>query len=178
MISSASTSIPRRDIGLTAGTLVVITDSPSPAVSEFLQSLLHRGPLRRHDGRGRRASSPSLHSWPGPRFRPIVAIVPPKPVIRSACPCCPGNLRVYQFVPLLMALRLNPVRLLIADDVGVGKTIEALLVARELLDRGDMKRICVRGPPCLCEQWQKELAEKFNLEAVVFRAGTVGHLDR
>ncbi len=43
--------------------------------------------------------------------------------------------RVYQFVPLLMGLRLDPVRLvrlLIADDVGVGKTIEALLVAREL----------------------------------------------
>jgi hypothetical protein len=44
--------------------------------------------------------------------------------------------RIYQFVPLLMALRLDPIRLLIADDVGVGKTIEALLIAREMLDRG------------------------------------------
>jgi len=44
--------------------------------------------------------------------------------------------RPYQFVPLLMALRLPTVRLLIADDVGVGKTIEAALIARELLDRG------------------------------------------
>ena len=86
--------------------------------------------------------------------------------------------RVYQFVPLLMALRLDPVRLLIADDVGVGKTIEALLVARELLDRGEIKRLCVLCPPYLCEQWQKELAEKFNLEAVAIRAGTVGQLDR
>ena len=43
--------------------------------------------------------------------------------------------RVYQFVPLLMALRLETVRMLIADDVGVGKTIEALLIARELLGR-------------------------------------------
>ena len=77
--------------------------------------------------------------------------------------------RVYQFVPLLMALRLDPVRLLIADDVGVGKTIEALLIARELLDRGEIKRFCVLCPPYLCEQWQKELAEKFNLDAAVIR---------
>ena len=44
--------------------------------------------------------------------------------------------RPYQFVPLIMALRLDPVRLLIADDVGVGKTIEAGMIAREFLDRG------------------------------------------
>lgn len=86
--------------------------------------------------------------------------------------------RVYQFVPLLMALRLDPVRLLIADDVGVGKTIEALLIARELYDRGEIKRLCVLCPPALCEQWQQELAEKFNLEAVVIRSGTVGQLER
>jgi hypothetical protein len=85
--------------------------------------------------------------------------------------------RMYQFVPLLMALRLDPVRLLIADDVGVGKTIEALLVARELYDRGDIRRLCVLCPPYLCEQWQKELSEKFNLEAVVIRSGTVKQLD-
>jgi hypothetical protein len=86
--------------------------------------------------------------------------------------------RAYQFVPLLMALRVDPVRLLIADDVGVGKTIETLLVARELLDRSQIKRLCVLCPPHLCEQWQRELAEKFNLDAVLIRAGTVGQLDR
>jgi superfamily II DNA or RNA helicase len=86
--------------------------------------------------------------------------------------------RIYQFVPLLMSLRLDPVRVLIADDVGVGKTIEALLIARELFDRGEIKRICVLCPPYLCEQWQKELSEKFNLEAVVIRSGTIGQLER
>ncbi len=86
--------------------------------------------------------------------------------------------RIYQFVPLLMALRLDPVRLFIADDVGVGKTIEALLVARELVDRGEIRRLCVLCPPYLCEQWAKELAEKFNLEPVVIRSGTVGQLER
>jgi superfamily II DNA or RNA helicase len=86
--------------------------------------------------------------------------------------------RIYQFVPLLMALRLDPVRLLIADDVGVGKTIEALLIARELYDRGDIRRLCVLCPPFLCEQWQQELAEKFNLDAVLIRSGTINQLER
>jgi len=87
--------------------------------------------------------------------------------------------RTYQFVPLLMALRLDPVRMLIADDVGVGKTIEALLIARELWERGEIKRLAVLCPPYLCDQWQKELIEKFNFhEAVVIRSGTVGQLER
>jgi superfamily II DNA or RNA helicase len=86
--------------------------------------------------------------------------------------------RIYQFVPLLMSLRLDPVRILIADDVGVGKTIEALLIARELYDRGEIKRLCVLCPPYLCEQWQRELSEKFNMDAVVIRSGTIGQLER
>ena len=86
--------------------------------------------------------------------------------------------RTYQFVPLLMALRLDPVRMLIADDVGVGKTVEGLLITRELLDRGEIKRLCVLCPPYLCEQWQKELSEKFSLEAVIIRSGTISQLER
>ncbi|MEI2625258.1 MAG: SNF2-related protein, partial [Giesbergeria sp.] len=65
--------------------------------------------------------------------------------------------RAYQLVPLLMALRLATVRLLIADDVGIGKTIEAGLIARELLDRGEIARLAVLCPPHLVEQWQGEL---------------------
>lgn len=86
--------------------------------------------------------------------------------------------RPYQLVPLIMALRLDTVRLLIADDVGVGKTIEAGLIARELLDRGEVRRLAVLCPPYLCEQWQKELAEKFHIEAAVIRSGTVAKLER
>jgi superfamily II DNA or RNA helicase len=85
--------------------------------------------------------------------------------------------RAYQFVPLVMALRLNPVRLLIADDVGVGKTIEALAIARELLDRGEIRRIGVLCPPYLCDQWQREMREKFHLDAAVVRPGTLGRLE-
>jgi hypothetical protein len=86
--------------------------------------------------------------------------------------------RPYQLVPLLMALRLETVRLLIADDVGIGKTIEAGLIAREMLDRGEVKRIGVLCPPHLCDQWQQELREKFHIDAVVVRSGTASKLER
>ena len=86
--------------------------------------------------------------------------------------------RAYQLVPLLMALKLDPIRLLIADDVGIGKTIEAGLIARELVDRGEIKQLAVLCPPHLCEQWQQELAEKFSIEAEVVRTGTAARLER
>jgi superfamily II DNA or RNA helicase len=77
-----------------------------------------------------------------------------------------------------MALKLDPVRLLIADDVGIGKTIEAGLVARELLDQGDASRLAVLCPPHLAEQWQAELAEKFHIEADLVLASTAARLER
>jgi hypothetical protein len=86
--------------------------------------------------------------------------------------------RPYQLVPLLMALQLDPVRLLIADDVGVGKTIEALLIARELLDRGEIHRIAVLCPPHLAEQWQRAMNDLFHLGAVLVLAGTAARLER
>ena len=86
--------------------------------------------------------------------------------------------RAYQLVPLLMALKLDTVRLLVADDVGIGKTIEAALIARELADRGEIDRLTVICPPHLCEQWQSELAAKFSLEAEVVRTGTATRLER
>jgi len=86
--------------------------------------------------------------------------------------------RPYQLVPLLMALKLDPVRLLIADDVGVGKTIEACLVARELLDRGEIARTAVLCPPHLAEQWQSELASKFHIDAELVLASTASRLER
>ncbi|MEJ5220520.1 MAG: helicase-related protein [Tepidiforma sp.] len=86
--------------------------------------------------------------------------------------------RSYQVVPLLMALRQDPVRLLIADDVGIGKTIESALIARELLDRAEIRRLAVLCPPHLCEQWQEQLANKFRIDAEVVRPGTVARLER
>ncbi|MBB2998289.1 superfamily II DNA or RNA helicase [Paraburkholderia tropica] len=86
--------------------------------------------------------------------------------------------RAYQLVPLLMALKLPTVRLLIADDVGIGKTIEGALIARELLDRGEIQRLTVLCPPHLCEQWQRELAERFHIHAVVVRSNTADRLER
>lgn len=86
--------------------------------------------------------------------------------------------RPYQYVPLLMALRQPTTRLLIGDDVGIGKTIEALLIARELLDRGEIRSFCVLCPPHLAEQWQREIEEKFHLEACLYLARTADKVHR
>lgn len=86
--------------------------------------------------------------------------------------------RAYQIVPLIMALRQETVRLLVADDVGVGKTIEALLIVRELLERRTIKRFAVVCLPHLCEQWQEEIRSKLDIEAVIIRSNTQAGLDR
>ncbi len=84
--------------------------------------------------------------------------------------------RAYQLVPLLMALKLDPVRLLIADDVGIGKTIEAALIARELLDRGDIERFAVLCPPHLVDQWVGELEVRFHFRPVAVTAANARRL--
>ena len=86
--------------------------------------------------------------------------------------------RTYQLVPLLMALRLETPRLLIADDVGIGKTIEAGLILRELMDRGEVDAFAVLCPPHLVEQWTTELEEKFGIEAVAVTASSASRLER
>ncbi|MGW1066337.1 helicase-related protein [Streptomyces aureus] len=86
--------------------------------------------------------------------------------------------RAYQLVPLLMALRQRTVRLLISDDVGIGKTVEAGLIAKELLAQGEARRLAVLCSPALAEQWQGELREKFGIDAELVLASTVSRLER
>jgi superfamily II DNA or RNA helicase len=86
--------------------------------------------------------------------------------------------RAYQYVPLLVALRQDPVRVLIADDVGIGKTIEAALIAAELIAQGDVGRLAVLCTPALAEQWQRELRDKFSLDAETVLPSTAGRLSR
>ena len=95
---------------------------------------------------------------------------------------CAGRLsfrpRPYQFLPLVLALKLDPIRLLISDDVGVGKTIEAGMIAREMLDRGLVRRMLVLCPAHLCDQWAQELSEKFGLRAAIVQPSNLGRLER
>lgn len=103
---------------------------------------------------------------------------------RNACGPfrCMGKLsfrpRSYQVVPLVMALKQKVVRLLIADDVGVGKTIEALMILKELIERGEIERFTIICLPHLCEQWQKELKDKLDIDAEIIRSSTIASLER
>lgn len=95
---------------------------------------------------------------------------------------CLGRLsfepRPYQMVPLILALKQERIRLLISDDVGIGKTLESLLIAKELLDRHEISRFAVVCLPHLCEQWQNEIKDKFGLDAEIIRSSTVSRLEK
>lgn len=78
----------------------------------------------------------------------------------------------FQLVPLLMAMESERVRLLIADDVGTGKTVEAGLILAELLARGRARRILVVVPANLRDQWRDTLENMFHIDATV----VAGHL--
>ncbi|WP_331717030.1 helicase-related protein [Rhodococcus qingshengii] len=84
--------------------------------------------------------------------------------------------RNYQLVPLMMATAQDTTRLLIADGVGVGKTVEAGLIAAELLATGDAQRLAVLCSPQLAPQWQAELRSKFGIKAELLLPSTVNRL--
>lgn len=84
----------------------------------------------------------------------------------------------YQQVPALRALELPRPRLLIADDVGLGKTIEAGLILRELNARRRAARILIVCPASIIEQWQTELASKFGFNFKIFDSEGVAEARR
>jgi superfamily II DNA or RNA helicase len=78
----------------------------------------------------------------------------------------PGRLRIepYQLVPVLRAIRMSRARLLLADGVGLGKTVQAGLVITELIARRLAHRVLIVSPAGpLLEQWQVEMSERFGL---------------
>ena len=84
----------------------------------------------------------------------------------------------YQLEPVARAIEAPRVNLLLADDVGLGKTIEAGLVALELLLRHRAKRIMVVCPPGLMLKWQDEMAEKFGLSFTIVDSAQLNQLRR
>ena len=84
----------------------------------------------------------------------------------------------YQLLPLLKALRMPRVSLLIADDVGLGKTVEGGLILTELLLRRRIQRVLVLTPASLRQQWRDELWGKFSLRFEVVDRQATEHLRR
>lgn len=76
----------------------------------------------------------------------------------------------YQLLPLQRALDLPRANLLIADDVGLGKTVEAGLIVRELLLRRRVDLVVVAAPASMVLQWQDEMAQKFGLNLTIVDA--------
>ncbi len=79
----------------------------------------------------------------------------------------------YQYVPVMRALELPRPRLLLADDVGLGKTIEAGLILKDLAARRRANRILIVAPAGIMSQWQRELQAKFGFRFKVFDSDTI-----
>ena len=82
----------------------------------------------------------------------------------------------YQLEPLYRALEMSRVNLLLADDVGLGKTIEAGLVLQELLARKTIKRILILCPASLQIKWKEEMESKFQLQFVIINRSEIQRL--
>jgi len=78
----------------------------------------------------------------------------------------------YQMVPLVLALEKPECRILIGDDVGLGKTIEAGLIISELLQRGKIKRVLFLTPASLKQQWKEALEYFFHIRATIIDSFT------
>ncbi len=78
------------------------------------------------------------------------------------------EVKAYQLEPLRKALLMPRVALFIADDVGLGKTIEAGLILREMLMRQKVRRVVISCPPSVVRQWQAEMESRFGLTFMIF----------
>ncbi|BAY35428.1 SNF2-related helicase (plasmid) [Nostoc carneum NIES-2107] len=78
------------------------------------------------------------------------------------------EVKAYQLEPLRKALLMPRVALFIADDVGLGKTIEAGLILREMLMRQKVRRVIISCPPSVVRQWRDEMESRFGLTFIIF----------
>lgn len=89
-----------------------------------------------------------------------------------------ANVEAYQLEPLRRALQSSRTNLLLADDVGLGKTIEAGLVIQELLLRHRARSVVIVCPPSLALKWQDEMREKFGLDFVIVNSDLMAKVRR
>ncbi|MET3161869.1 UNVERIFIED_ORG: superfamily II DNA or RNA helicase [Arthrobacter sp. UYEF10] len=89
-----------------------------------------------------------------------------------------ANVEAYQLEPLRRALQAPRANLLLADDVGLGKTIEAGLVVQELLLRHRARSVVIVCPPSLSLKWQDEMREKFGLDFVIVNSDVMAEVRR
>ena len=88
------------------------------------------------------------------------------------------DVKPYQLEPLRKALRMPRVSLFIADDVGLGKTIEAGLILRELLLRQKVHQVVVIAPPSVVLQWKGEMESRFGLGFAVMDRAYISEMRR
>lgn len=114
---------------------------------------------------------------------PTPSITPSAPG-HSSTPCAGAPFRSgiavdeYQLDPVVRVLSMPRVNLLIADDVGLGKTIEAGLVVQEMILRHRVRSVLIVCPSSLQVQWQEEMRDTFGLEFRIVDSESISQLRR
>jgi superfamily II DNA or RNA helicase len=107
--------------------------------------------------------------------RQLIADAGPAGILRTAR-AARIDLLPHQLEPALAVVHGRGTRILIADEVGLGKTVQAALIVAELKSRGVASRVLVLTPAGLREQWADELANRFDLRFTIFDMATARRL--
>src|ERR1043165_4711746 len=129
-------------------------------------------PFERIDRIASRANTPrvvTLRRWRG-AVRALLADAAPHWSSRRAAAHAHLTILPFQLEPALAVTRGDTCRLLIADEVGLGKTIQAGLIVAETIARTPDARILIVSPAGLREQWRDELERRFSIAAGVLDA--------
>ncbi|HEX7138483.1 MAG TPA: helicase-related protein [Vicinamibacterales bacterium] len=153
-------------------TLISATSAPEAATCRLLTPFDELVPI----GRIQRPRRVSRQRWRRACRALVAADVPPGSL--QAAAGARFDLLAYQLQPAMAVIRGLGTRVLLADEVGLGKTVQASLVFAELLARGRADRVLVAAPAGLRDQWAAELAERFGIASTVASAASLRQLAR
>jgi superfamily II DNA or RNA helicase len=161
--SSSAGDYPMWKVAFASGITTVVEMALRPAVLDDPIERMRSGQLGRAEEFNMRAVAAEY--WLAHRFSPLVSLSQAR-----------VNLMPHQVFVAHRVVSEYPHRFMLCDEVGLGKTIEAAMIIKELRARGQAQRVLILVPSGLQRQWQFELKTKFNETFAIYNSATIAHL--